>query len=344
MSNHPTIKVIDISNGELIFDLSGKKIRGNQGTYIIDKHLARGTRSNLYKAIWEDRQEYVCAKILTFQMTDEDIRQMHREETALSKLNHPNIVRIHDAISFGGFHCTIMEYFPDGSLADKLRGGSISLFETGSIIEQIAGAIDFAHSKGVVHQDIKPANILIDQGRAVISDFGIARVVGEQIGTKAPTGVYGTPAYMSPEQITGELVGNASDQYSLAVVAFEMLGGRVPHKGSSAMATLYSKINDPVPSLSALNPDVTSDVEEVILRGLEKVPSKRFRSATEFAHALNEAIRSPKKKYAKPVIGRQKFTDLLPNLSAKRGLFLVFLVAFLGSFIGTTVAALLLLR
>ena len=175
----------DLANGELSPDLIGKQIAGERGTYVIDKHIARGTRSNLYRAIWRESERYVCAKILTFQMSARDIKQMQREEFALSSLNHPNIIRIHDAIALGGIHCTIMDYYPEGSLADKLGHGPMNLLEVGSIVEQIAGAVDFAHSKGIIHQDIKPANILIHQGRAVLSDFGIARVIGEHIATRA---------------------------------------------------------------------------------------------------------------------------------------------------------------
>ena len=276
-------------------------------------------------------------------MSARDIKQMQREEFALSSLNHPNIIRIHDAIALGGIHCTIMDYYPEGSLADKLGHGPMNLLEVGSIVEQIAGAVDFAHSKGIIHQDIKPANILIHQGRAVLSDFGIARVIGEHIATRA-TGqdsYVGTPSYMSPEQVTGyPTIGTATDQYSLAVVAYEMLTGRLPHSGDTPLAILYSKVENPAPRLSRLNPNISPSVEQVVLKGLAKSPNKRFKSATGFAMALNEAIRFPNK--SRPQLVKHKtFPEILPKLSAREGLFLVFLCAFLGSFFGTLLAVLM---
>lgn len=319
-------------NMETIPSLVGIEISGSRGLYVIERQIASGTRSNLYRAVWKERTQYVCVKILTFQMRDADVRQMHREETVLSRLDHPNIVRIYDTATIEGFHCTIMELFPDGSLADKLRIGALPLSLTGAVAEQIAAALDYAHSKGIIHLDVKPANILVAGDRFALSDFGIARIVGEQILTGAMNHDGGTPAYMSPEQAMGLHVGASSDQYSLGVVIYEMLTGKRPFHASNSMATLYSIINAPAPSLRALNPSIPIPVEDAVLRALRKAPDRRFGTVTEFASTLNFAIRYPNK--AKVQADRVK-DGRTRQSSTQKPLDRVFLASLLGSLLGT---------
>ena len=279
--------------------LAGKEITGQRDSYIIDQHLARGTRSNIYRVIPRSTEMYKCAKVLTFQMNDGDLRMLQREEAFLSRLDHRNIVRLHDSAVIGGFHCTIMDYFPDGSLADRLRAGPLSYNDLIHILEQVAAAIDYAHDKSVIHQDIKPANILLNDKWATLSDFGIARIIGEQVSTKADSDVMGTPAYMSPEQAYGQSTRNETDIYALGVVAFEALTGQIPFKANSPMATLQKIISEPTPDLTSLNPEIPKSVNAVVRAALAKQPSHRYKSATTFVHSLKQALRDPE---ADPVL------------------------------------------
>jgi len=282
-------------------ELIGQEIRGLHDTYIVEEHVARGTRSNIYKVVPRTSDVYKCAKILTFQVRDEDLKMLQREEKFLSRLNHPNIVRLHDTAVIGGFHCSIMEYFSDGSLADRFRAGPLNHNDLIHILEQAAAAIDYAHDNSVVHQDIKPANILLDGKRAALSDFGIARILGEQVLTAA-SDLMGTPAYMAPEQAYGNPPRKETDIYALGVVAFQALTGEVPYKGNSPMATLMAVVDRPVPNLRLINQDIPRSVNAVVRAALAKEPLHRYESATEFVQSLKLALRDP---IASPVLPKR---------------------------------------
>lgn len=253
--------------------LTGQEVKGNHGVYIVDRLIARGGRSNILRAVSKERQEFVCIKVLTTWLDDSSIKQLQREEAITSKLRHPNVIRIFDTGEFEGRFCTIMELAADGSLADRLKiDRPMPLTAILPIVDQIASALNYVHRQGIIHKDIKPGNILLDGERAILSDFGIARVMGEQIIT-ATSSAAGSVVYMSPEQARGDSINEKSDQYSLAVVVFEMLTGQVPFFGSNPMETVYRIVQSHPPSIRERNPQVPTSAEQVVLKALNKNPA-----------------------------------------------------------------------
>jgi serine/threonine protein kinase len=217
-----------------------------------------------------------------------------QEARSAGLLSHPNIITIYDVIEEEGSAFIVMEYVQGPSLGDMSRAGNLP--ESSVMLRyfgQIAGALDYAHRKGVIHRDIKPANILISsehdrQGLAKISDFGISKFISQDT-THSGT-MIGTPNYMAPEQIQGLPLDGRSDQFSFAVVVYEMLTGTKPF-GAESLATLFYQVckQDPTPP-HELNPSLTLQVDEVIARALAKNPDGRFPSCGEFVNALGTAL------------------------------------------------------
>jgi tRNA A-37 threonylcarbamoyl transferase component Bud32 len=223
-------------------------------------------------------------------------RRFEREAAILGNLSHPNILPVHDSGIQEGMLYLVMEYAPDGSLADALRGASahplalpLSVPFTLDIISQVATALEYTHEKGIVHRDVKPGNVLIrvepnGHWHVLLADFGVARAA--EVDSQR-TQVSGTFIYMAPEQFSAKF-SPASDQYALAVMTFQLLAGRPPFDGDLASLT-RAHMYEPPPSLHALNPDVPPAVEAVIARALSKDPAQRFPSVAQFATALNAA-------------------------------------------------------
>jgi serine/threonine protein kinase len=224
-------------------------------------------------------------------------RRFQREAALLGQFSHPNILPVHDSGVEEGLLYLVMQYAPEGSLSDAMKGRAAqslvlpaSLEFTSDIIGQVADALQYTHSRGVVHRDVKPGNILVriepsGHWHALLADFGIARA---QETTPNQTQVTGTFAYMAPEQFSGKF-SPASDQYALAVMAFQLLTGRTPFEGDLATLTRGHMYEQP-PSLRALNPDVPEAVEQVINRALAKDPAQRYPSVADFARALGGAV------------------------------------------------------
>jgi serine/threonine protein kinase len=223
-------------------------------------------------------------------------RRFEREAAILGNLSHPNILPVHDSGIQDGMLYLVMEYAPDGSLADALRGASahplvlpLSVPFTLDIISQVAAALEYTHEKGIVHRDVKPGNVLIriepnGHWHVLLADFGVARAV--EVDSQR-TQVSGTFIYMAPEQFSAKF-SPASDQYALAVMTFQLLAGRPPFDGDLASLTRQHMYEQP-PSLHALNPDVPPAVEAVVARALSKDPAQRFPSVAQFAASLNAA-------------------------------------------------------
>jgi serine/threonine protein kinase len=265
------------------------------GKYQIVGEIGRGGMAVIYKAWQPSLGRYVALKVLSpFLQKDKDfIARFHREARAAAKLNHPNIVNILDAGEAEGINYIAMEYIDGESLRDILARGRLDATTAASIVAQIASALDYAHSQGVVHRDIKPSNILIDRrGRVVLTDFGIARAVGFSRLTQTGA-LVGTPEYMSPEQAEGLEIDHRTDIYSLGVVLYNMLTGRVPFEGTTPQAVLYGHVHKRPTPPSQLNPRISRDVEAVVLRALAKNKARRYQRAGELASALQAAVAAP---------------------------------------------------
>jgi serine/threonine-protein kinase len=227
---------------------------------------------------------------LTFGSSTQVIERFKREARTAATLDHPNIIPVHRVSTGGKLFWYVMKYLEGEALDEILeREGQLAVDRTADIVRQVADALDYAHEKNVVHRDVKPANVMLDaKARVTVTDFGIAKALDANTLT-ASGAMIGTPYYMSPEQCSGKRVGPASDQYSLAVMTYQMLGGHVPFTGDSVVDIIRKHVMDPVPPLGVLRPKLPEAVVAVVERGLSKAPSERFTNCAEFARALDAA-------------------------------------------------------
>ncbi len=262
------------------------------GQYQLVEQIGKGGMATVYKAFQPSLNRAVAIKILPPYFLHEAgfAERFTREAQAIAQLDHPNILPVYDFGKQGNISYIVMKYVPAGTLHDQL-GSPMSPARALKLIEQIAGALDNAHQRGILHRDIKPSNILIDErGWVYLSDFGLAKMVEGSVQlTGSGVGV-GTPAYMSPEQGQGLPVDARTDVYSLGVVLFEMLTGRVPYEAETPMAVVIKHITDPIPLPRQMNPHIPEAVERVLLKALAKEPADRFSSAGEMAAALRRAV------------------------------------------------------
>src|SRR5256886_17038524 len=249
----------------------------------------------VYRAYTDNLEGTGVVKVMQAMTPDPDtVARFRHEAQAIAKLRHPNIVDVYDFGEFQGTPYMIVEYIPGGSLAAKMNHGRPDQHSALRYLRGIAAGLDYAHGHGVVHRDVKPANVLLTaDDTPVLADFGLAKLV-QGSSLKSMTGVTtGTPAYMAPEQVTGHQVGPAADRYSLATIAYEMLTGVIPFDGEALMELLYAQVHREPPSPSSRNPSLGPQVDEVIKRGLAKDPATRWESSSAFVDALAAALRSP---------------------------------------------------
>ncbi len=259
------------------------------GRYEIIRLLGRGGMASVYLANDPNTKRQVAVKILPRELTlNTQFRARFQQEAEfIAKLEHPSIVPIYDFGEHDEQPYIVMQYMAGGSLADKLDKGSLPLGDIHPIMERLAAGMDEAHRKGIIHRDLKPGNILFDlNGLAYIADFGIAKL-GEAGAGLTGSGIIGTPAYMSPEQARGkETLDGRSDVYSLGVILFEMLTGKLPFEADTPMGMAVAHINDPVPDVLSLNRSLPPACRAIIQRALAKERTARYASAGELAAAL----------------------------------------------------------
>src|ERR1700694_4693308 len=246
----------------------------------------------VYRAYHVQLERPGAVKLLQALAPDPDTTARFRHEAqAIAQMRHSNIVNVYDFGEFEGTPYMIVEYVPGGSLAGRLSQGPLDRSTALMFLRGIAAGLDYAHSQGVVHRDVKPANVLLEKDETpVLADFGLAKLLlGSSV--KSLTGVTtGTPAYMAPEQVTGHEVGPAADRYSLATIAYEMLTGSIPFQGQGVIELLYAPVHlDPALPRS-LQPELNPSVDAVIMRGLAKEPRSRWGSCGAFVTALGAAL------------------------------------------------------
>jgi tRNA A-37 threonylcarbamoyl transferase component Bud32 len=267
------------------------------GKYRLVARLGRGGMAEVYKAYQPGLDRYVGIKVLHAHLVDDQdfINRFEREALAIGKLRHPNIVQAVDFDRDGETYFMAMEFIDGPTLKDEIKARKatnqpFTSEEISRIFTALCGAIDYAHSRGMVHRDIKPANVMInDEGQVVLTDFGIARIMGATQYTQTGA-LSGTPAYMSPEQGQGERGDERSDIYSIGVMLYEMLTGIVPYDADTPFAVIMKHISEPLPLPSKINPDVPEPVERVILKSMSKDPDDRYQTGGELARALRDAI------------------------------------------------------
>jgi WD40 repeat protein/DNA-binding SARP family transcriptional activator/tRNA A-37 threonylcarbamoyl transferase component Bud32 len=274
--------------GELQFDrLPAHGVRG----YELKEPIDEGSYGVLYRALQPAVMREVAIKVIRRQYADNPdfIRRFEAEAQTIARLEHPHIVPLYDYWRDPDGAYLVMRYLRGGSLLAALQTGPWRLERAAAMLEQVAGALSAAHRMGVVHRDIKPGNILLDEaGNACVADFGIAMSSGPQI---TPEGaVASTLDYVSPEQILGEPVTPQTDVYSLGAVLYETLTGEKPFAGVPVARLLYSQLHEPIPLVAASRPDIPAPVDAILQKATAKQPSARYATALEMAAAFRGAI------------------------------------------------------
>ncbi len=262
--------------------------------YRSPKRIASGGMGEIYRATDSTLGRAVAVKLLADRYSRDDaVRQRFtREALAAARMSgEPHIVTIFDVGEHAGRPFIVMEYLGGGSLEQRLRkDGAQEAGRALEWLEQAAVALDAAHRHGVIHRDVKPANLLLDRNENVhVADFGIASAAGMDSLTMTGT-VLGTAGYLSPEQAQGDRATPASDRYALAVVAFELLSGRRPFENESMTAEAFAHVNAPVPSIAEVCDELPAELDPVFRRALAKNPDDRFPTAAEFVAAIRDAL------------------------------------------------------
>lgn len=276
-------------------NLTGQRL----GQYELRERLGSGGMGAVYRAYQANLKRDVAIKVLSTVLADrpEAVRRFDREAEIVAKLEHPNIVPIYDYGTDDDISFVVMRLLNGGSLAERILERSKSdqplpsLKEVAQLLRQLASAIDYAHQRGVIHRDIKTNNIMFDDiGTALLVDFGIAKMV-DATSPITDTGMaMGTPSHMSPEQWRGETVTAASDQYSLAVVIYALVTGRLPFDVDTPHAMMHKHLMEPPPHIKDFRPNLPENLNHTLEKALAKNPADRFLTVTDFMEAFGQAV------------------------------------------------------
>ena len=248
--------------------------------------------ATVYKAHQAALARYVAIKVLPEFLASEEgfTERFQQEAQAVAKLRHPNILAVFDYGDFEGTAYIVNEFVDGGTLSDQL-GSPLPMDYVANSLMPIASALDYAHSRSILHRDIKPTNILMTMdGTPVLGDFGLAKMMERSGPGLTQSGmIVGTPEYMSPEQCSGEKIGPAADIYSLGVVAYQMLTGQLPFTAATPAAVINAQLHNALPPPSSINPELGGEIENALLKGLAKNPADRYKNATTMMKALQTA-------------------------------------------------------
>jgi serine/threonine protein kinase len=278
--------------------LTGQSI----GRYHILDQLGEGGMAIVYKAFDTRLERDVAVKVirterLTIETMGKTLKRFEREAKALAKLTHPNIVPITDYGEHDGKPYLVMPYLPGGTLKQQLGGKQIPWQDAIRLLLPVTRALHYAHQQGIVHRDVKPANILITQsGEPMLTDFGIAKILLDTEDTFELTGTgmgIGTPEYMSPEQFQGTNVDARTDVYALGVVLYEMVTGRKPYQADTPAAVLIKQATDPLPRPKSFTSNLPDAVERILLKALSKQTGDRYQDMHQFSRALEGTTSQP---------------------------------------------------
>ncbi len=272
-------------------DLSGKTF----GQYLLIEPISTGGMATIYRAYQPGLDRVVAIKVLPEYLLNQPgfLERFKIEAQAIAKLDHPHILPVYDYGEAERTPYLVMKYVPGGTLRDLMAQGPLDPRQAALLLRQMAEALEHAHRQGVIHRDVKPSNVLMQDGRWVqLMDFGLAKMMtGSSNITASGTGV-GTPDYMSPEQAQGLLVDQRTDIYSLGIILYQMLTGDVPFHAETPMAVMLKQIVEQPPAPRLKNPDISPKVEQVILKAMAKTREDRYAHAVEFAAAYEAALDS----------------------------------------------------
>ena len=294
------------------------------GKYVIIAEIGRGGMATVFRARDPKIDHEVAVKVLRPEyLNDLGFRaRFEREAQTIASLQHPMLVPVQEYGQHEGQLYIVMEYMPNGSLADRLARGPTSIGTAGKIVERMSTALDYAHSRGVIHRDIKPSNILFDENDdAFLADFGIALQAASAVADSDV--ISGTPAYMSPEQAgkVNEIDGR-SDLYALGINIYQMLTGSLPFDGDTPVSILLKQLNEQPPTLLSLNPTLPPDLESFLATLLAKDPDERYQCGAEIVVAFYAAVNvdraggQPSPAETIFVSGKQERPETLPTVSS----------------------------
>jgi serine/threonine protein kinase len=274
------------------------------GRYQIIDKVGQGGMGSVFKAYDTKLERIVALKTLSPSIAAEEsaVARFEREAKANAKLRHPNIVVLHDFEEVAGIYFLTMDFIEGGSLKSLLEKEWLSFGTSCQLMLQIAGAIGYAHTQGVIHRDIKPANILVNQeGKAVVTDFGLAKIINETTKISQTGAIMGTPVYMSPEQAAGspdDPVDTRSDIYSLGTVFYEMLTGKPPFEGDTNIHIMHKILYEEIKSPREVNPKIPMILDAVCKKALAKKKEIRYQTAVEMSGAIEQYLKSKTREAA----------------------------------------------
>jgi eukaryotic-like serine/threonine-protein kinase len=284
-------------------ELRERLARALAGRYEITRLLGRGGMAVVFLAQDLALERQVAIKVLPPDMSQDTklIPRFQQEAKTAAKLDHPNIIPIYRVESEAGLNYFVMKYVTGHSLDQMLDQGPLPIDLARRVLREAALALGHAHKRGIVHRDVKPANIMLEtDGRVVLTDFGISKALEGGSALTGTGAIIGTPHYMAPEQAKGLEVDGRADQYSLAVVGHQILTGKQPFEGSSH-SILYKHVFEPPPRIFEVRPDAPADLCAALDRALSKEPEKRFGSMEEFATAVSGERTGPRTVVSAPV-------------------------------------------
>lgn len=266
------------------------------GPYQIVQQIGQGGMATVYRAYHIAMDRTVAIKVLPYQFASnpEFLGRFQQEVRLIARLEHPHILPVYDSGEHQGIPYLVMRFLEAGTLKERIQAQKLSLTEVNRLFTQLADALHYAHEQGVIHRDIKPSNAMIDKrGDLFLTDFGIAKLIEGSAQFTATGAITGTPAYMSPEQAQGQPLDVRSDVYSLGIVLYEMLTGRVPFEAETPLAVILKHIQEPLPPPSLHVAGLPPAIEVVLLKALAKNPEQRFESVAEFLQAWQNALTQP---------------------------------------------------